>query len=54
MNYHTQFKIGNTGGPRYPQVCYSRFQVSAAYDLCTEFVIRGYSRILYILATKKT
>ncbi len=35
-------KNTSVGGPRYLRVCYSRFQLSAAYDLCTEFVIHGY------------
>ena len=32
----------NTGGPRYPWVCYSRFRLSVATELCTKFVIRGH------------
>ncbi len=30
------------GGPRYPRVCYSRFQLTAASELCTKLVIRGH------------
>jgi hypothetical protein len=34
--------IRSRGAPRYRQVCYSRFRLSVASELCTKLVIHGH------------